>query len=100
MLWRQGDVYIADVESIPEGARRLPHCVLAEGEATGHCHRIAETDLAELLEADAQRFLRVHGGPVTLTHDEHGPITLPPGTYRVWQQREYAPGGFFRPVMD
>jgi hypothetical protein len=27
----------------------------------------------------------------TVTHEEHGPITLPRGTYRVWRQREYSP---------
>ena len=99
MLWRQGDVYIETVETIPEGARRLSHCVLAEGEATGHCHRVVETQYAELLELGNQRFLRVHAGAVTLAHDEHAPLTLPAGSYRVWQQREYAPSGA-RTVVD
>jgi len=25
----------------------------------------------------------------TLVHQEHDPIALPPGTYRVWRQREH-----------
>ena len=99
MLWRQGDVYIATVDSIPQDARPLPHCVLAEGEATGHCHRIVQTKCAELLELGNQRFLRVHTEAVTLAHDEHSPVTLPAGSYRVWQQREYAPTGI-RTVVD
>jgi hypothetical protein len=99
MLWRQGDVYIATVDSVPPTALRLPHCVLAEGEATGHCHRIAEVERAELLEVGGQRFLRVHAESVTLIHDEHGPVTLPAGCYRIWQQREYTPSGL-RIVMD
>ena len=93
MLWRQGDVYITTVPSIPESAKPLGHCVLAEGEATGHSHRILEIDRVKLFELNGQRFLRVKDAAVTLVHDEHGPITLPAGEYRFWQQREYSPQG-------
>ena len=99
MLWRQGDVYISTIEVIPEGARQLPHCVLAEGEATGHCHRIVETQHAKLLQLGDQRFLCVNAAEVTLMHDEHAPIKLPAGSYRIWQQREYSPVGI-RTVVD
>jgi hypothetical protein len=99
MLWRQGDVYILTVDSIPESAKQLPRCILAEGEATGHSHRILQTESASLFQAGQQRFLRVLAEPVTLVHDEHAPVTLPPGLYLVWQQREYSPSGN-RTVMD
>src|SRR3989304_3582392 len=46
MQYRQGDVFIEEVASIPEGARRVPalngRYVIAEGEATGHAHTIDE----------------------------------------------------------
>jgi hypothetical protein len=29
-----------------------------------------------------------------LTHEEHAPIPLPAGLYRVVQQREFVPGSF------
>ena len=29
-----------------------------------------------------------------ITHEEHGPISLPAGHYRVVRQREYIPGAF------
>ena len=35
----------------------------------------------------------------TVAHEEHGPITLPRGSYRVWRQREYSPEAV-RPVRD
>jgi hypothetical protein len=31
-------------------------------------------------------------------HEEHQPITLEPGIYRVWQQREYTPEAIRRVV--
>jgi hypothetical protein len=36
-------------------------------------------------------FLTVTGEPAALEHDEHDTITLPPGSYRIVRQREYAP---------
>jgi hypothetical protein len=50
-----------------------------------------------------RRFLRIATGAM-LTHEEHAPIPLPAGLYRVVQQREFDPGsfeaGWFRPVAD
>ena len=97
-MWRQGDIYFSPVSSIPTGATRLPHCVLAEGEATGHSHRIDVPDTAELLETPEGHYLRVLADHATVVHPEHGPILLPTGTYRVWRQREYTPQGIRRVV--
>jgi hypothetical protein len=35
-----------------------------------------------------------------LTHEEHAPIRLPAGLYRVVRQREYLPGWQQREVAD
>lgn len=90
-LYRHGDLLVSDADSIPQDARRLHHLVLAEGELTGHSHRIAERDAAVLYEARGEMFLSVVGERATLVHQEHGPIALGPGIYRVWRQREYTP---------
>ncbi len=90
-MWRQGDVFIAEVETIPATAKLVPHCVLAEGEVTGHSHRIADIKTAQLFVDGTDRFLRVLADSAELIHQEHGPITLPRGDYRVWPQREYTP---------
>ena len=91
MLFRHGDVLLADVPEVPEGARRRPDLVLAYGEATGHSHRIEPHDSAELYELDNVLYLRVSGPAATLVHEEHAPIALHSGSYRVWRQREYTP---------
>lgn len=92
-MWRHGDVFVAKVAEteIPADARRLPHCILAEGELTGHSHRIQERGAAELFDFNGSRYLRVTAEMATLIHQEHAAITLPRGTYRVWIQREYTP---------
>jgi hypothetical protein len=98
-MWRHGDVLIAPVGAIPSDAIRRPFPVLAEGEATGHSHRIAEPGAAELLERGGMLYLRVVTECATVVHQEHRPITLPRGNYRVWQQREYTPQAI-RTVRD
>ena len=78
---------------------RKHHCVLAEGEVTGHTHRIEEPGAAELLECGGTLYLRVIADRATVVHQEHRPLALPHGEYRVWQQREYTPQAI-RTVAD
>lgn len=104
--FRQGDVYVLSTnESIPEEAQLIQRdcgrVILAYGEVTGHAHVIADQDV-ELFSTTADavdRWLRVGPKGATLTHDEHGPITLVQGTYRVRIQREYSPAAI-RNVAD
>jgi len=39
-------------------------------------------------------------GPVALTHEEHAPLSIAPGDYRIIQQREYQPRETPRAVSD
>lgn len=90
-MYRHGDLLVAAVAEIPAGSRRLSHLTLAEGEMTGHSHRIAEANQATLYACDDQLYLEVFQAGATLVHQEHGPIVLPEGVYRAWKQREYSP---------
>lgn len=99
MLWRHGDVLIAEASSLPSGAKLCPNTILARGEITGHSHRVEAPQTAELWERDGELFLRVVAESARVVHEEHKPITLPRGIYRVWMQREYTPEAI-RPVYD
>jgi hypothetical protein len=89
-MWRHGDVLIAPVEEIPASAKSRKQPILAYGEVTGHSHRIEAPEKAELWENGNELFLKVLE-TTRIIHEEHKPITLLPGTYRVWKQREYTP---------
>jgi hypothetical protein len=97
-MYRQGDVLIIPVQSIPENLepieRKGGRAVLAHGEATGHAHAIAAAGAALFRDAElAAIFMTVsEEAPVALMHDEHGTIMIPPGKFRVVRQREYVPG--------
>jgi hypothetical protein len=98
-LYRHGDLLVSTAKTLPVGARRLQHVVLAQGELTGHSHRIAERESAILYETTDGLYLDVTGDAATLIHQEHGPIELPRGLYHVWRQREYSPAEI-RTVRD
>lgn len=97
-MFRQGDVLLIATDQTPEGPEiprdRRRRIVLAYGEATGHAHAIADRG-AVLRGVDLERrFLEVLAdGGVTLSHEEHDPIRVPRGTYRVVRQREWASEG-------
>lgn len=98
-MWRHGDVLIAPAAELPGTARRRPGSVLAYGEVTGHSHRFADSSAVELWEHGGQLFVRVVADAATVVHEEHHPLTLPQGVYRVWMQLEYTPGAI-RTVVD
>jgi hypothetical protein len=101
-MFRQGDVLIVPVAALPEGAepigspdeRRGWPVVLAYGEATGHAHAIRDGRIQEyrwtgsLDGARESRFIEVIE-PCTVSHEEHAPIPLPQGLYRIVAQREF-----------
>jgi len=91
MLIRQGDVIITNANKI-EG-KKLSHLTLAEGEVTGHSHRISE-GIAELYEKEGTLYLKVLSDTATLIHEEHQKIKIPQGGWQVRIQREYEPQGW------
>ncbi|MDF0552182.1 hypothetical protein [Kamptonema sp. UHCC 0994] len=93
---RQGDVILTPVQKT-EGQKK-PHLTLAEGEVTGHSHRIIDGK-AELYEKDGTLYLRVLSSTALLSHEEHNPISIPQGNWMVRIQREYEPQGW-RYVAD
>ena len=94
---RQGDVLIIPSDTLVKGTK-LHHLTLANGEVTGHRHRISNGE-AELLERDGVMYLRVLSPTALLTHEEHAPVTIPRGNWQIRIQREYEPDGW-RDVAD
>jgi len=85
-------VLLVEVDAIPAevtAEARSGRIVLAEGEATGHAHAIHERD-ARTFTHQGERFLLTRS-KACLVHEEHGPIEVPSGTWRVVIQREYEP---------
>jgi hypothetical protein len=91
VVWRQGDVFIISVKGAPTGQRVQRRPVLAEGEVTGHAHRLARPDSGSVFTVGNQMYLEVLESTASVTHEEHGPVELTRGCYEVRIQREYSP---------
>ena len=93
-IYRQGDVLIERISTIPKTAKKTVsingRIILAHGEATGHHHSV-DADAADWWKTEeGDQFVTVKE-PTEVVHQEHAPIPLAPGKYRVRRQREYFP---------
>ncbi len=106
MLFRHGDLLIETIDTLPHHGPRRNSPILAYGAVTGHVHRIEDSARAEIFYSGNEIYLHILA-PTRIIHEEHHPIDLDPGYYRVWCQREYMPvnerwrtGVSFRTVRD
>jgi hypothetical protein len=106
-MYRQGDVLVMAIDhaALPSNLIDAPRdrnnrLVLARGEATGHAHVLTGERVVMRCPPDQPEtlYLLIEGYG-RLVHEEHGPIGIPAGVYRVIRQREYEPGAI-RPVND
>src|SRR5215475_6900498 len=87
-MFRQGDVLITRIARLPEGLNERQSKIILAGEVTGHSHRLVQGCVLE--DARGALFLEVPQR-TQVVHEEHHPLTLEPGSYRITRQREYAP---------
>jgi hypothetical protein len=89
-LFQQGDVLMYKVDELPKNLKPAKSKVLAEGEVTGHCHKIDEnTDV--FVDENGNLFMEVKAETSTVKHDTHHPIEVPKGLYEVKIVQEHDP---------
>lgn len=97
--YRHGDVLLTP-EKLPDKYQELKTNIVAEGESTGHAHRITN---GNLFQAGNVIFV-VPGDNTSITHEEHNALTLPrlPEGYGYKRtiQREYDDEQEWREVAD
>lgn len=101
--YRQGEILIFKLKEPlrpDRAAKRVKGNVIREGEGEGHQHKVeGDAQLSmfpetkaptpgETKEQPSQGVLEVGKGGATVTHPEHGPVKLKPGTYAVQTQKE------------
>ncbi|ESA32134.1 hypothetical protein N836_26370 [Leptolyngbya sp. Heron Island J] len=85
---RQGDLIL--LPTVKVLGDKLPHLTLVEGVSTGHSHRISK-GIATLFSHREQLYLQVRSRFAILSHDEHRPLKVHHGNWKIYVQREYAP---------
>jgi hypothetical protein len=101
---RQGDILLKAVDkNPPEGLQAKKEVILAEGELTGHVHRVRANEIYEW-EENGQRYIRVIGETGELSHEDHDPAPVnviePDTTYKVITQKEWDLQSQWRNVVD
>lgn len=107
--YRQGELLfvlkaIKDMQGLEKAlAKGKRTTVVAEGEATGHKHELADPDTAILVDIrnayiwiddenpefhNFEKILHTKTG-TTIKHPDHQDLSLPAGTYYIRTQREY-----------
>lgn len=99
--YRQGDVLIEKINSIPKKLKKekAKKIILAEGEATGHAHTMDIND-ADWWKNGDEQVVSLKKEKALVKHEEHKPIELPLGDYQIIRQREYHPTMKERKVED
>jgi hypothetical protein len=99
---RQGDLLLEQVGEVAAEAEPVPHRgrpahVLARGERTGHAHRVVAGPGVSLLRSPPRDregltigYLALERA-ASLEHEEHRPVRLDPGVWRVRRQRRWDP---------
>ena len=88
-LFRQGDVLIRKVPSIPKTAIPISSSVIAEGEKPGHNHKLKGSQ--QVFETHEKQLYFKAKQTVILQHPEHNTLEIPAGCYIIQQQRRYNP---------
>jgi hypothetical protein len=92
-MYRQGDILLTTLSEGVKGEFKLrPSGVIAQGEATGHAHRIEGGKVFATIPSDDWVEITLYilvEDAARLVHDEHNPIALPPGLYKVIRQVQW-----------
>ena len=110
--YQQGDVVMLKVDDdyfkehtnndvVEYHGKQPTHAIMAFGEVTGHTHQV---NMANMLKEagvtlhmgyngkageDVPQGFVVHNETVTITHEEHDPLELPPGKYIIKIVQEF-----------
>ena len=87
-VYTQGDVCLVQMDKLPKDAKKVDTngvIILAEGELTGHAHRIF-SDTAVLWKTGEDDYIQTKV-PEKVVHEEHPAGTFEPGIYKIFHQR-------------
>ena len=89
---RHGDLLVKKVSAIKIQGVKKDNKILLEGEATGHMHSITKGTVYSITPTRQNNYFLGYldvKEEALLTHPEHKSITLHPGLYEFYRQREY-----------
>lgn len=85
-MQRQGDLLLIPTDRPPQGLISLRTTVVQQGEHS-HCLEAGQV----LRDPEKGELFILVDREVRLVHEEHAPLSLKPGCYKVQRQRQYRP---------
>tara|TARA_B100000686_G_scaffold14012_1_gene13420 strand:+ start:2070 stop:2546 length:477 start_codon:yes stop_codon:yes gene_type:complete len=88
-IFRHGDLLIREITEFPNNLKRIgQNGILAEGEVTGHFHKLEGKH--EIYDGMTEKFFEAFD-EIELKHNEHKMLKIPKGKYIVIREQEYNP---------
>ena len=105
VMYRHGDLLITRINAVPQSAINISSKIIAEGEVSGHKHKLVGQAIVRLLpgreasgvengDISINRIPELYfsaSEDVKLMHEEHKTLELPMGSYKVTKEREFNP---------
>ena len=92
-LYRHGDLLIKQIDHIPLSAKPLSTSIIAEGEITGHNHKLYGSHQVYGTHSQNPRIIEPTyfqaKEDISLKHQEHNTLKISKGNYVVVHEREY-----------
>ena len=95
---RQGDVFVEAIKSLPKGLKKKKDNVLVHSDSTMHDHTLKGGTV--YVDKTGDLFLDVPKATQIVHTEDHLPVDLPKGVYKVVRQKEYLMENMTRVVVD
>ena len=108
VMYRHGDLLITRVNALPSGLVQINPKTIAEGEISGHKHRlVGNANVCVNWEEKHRSINDYHEvwfkafNKIKVIHEEHKTLELPKGVYKVTKERQFDPfQGITQKVVD
>lgn len=95
---RQGDVWIESIESLPKGLKKKADNIIVYSDVTGHSHTLKSGNVYS--DKKGNLYLEALKKTQVVHTEDHDPIDLPKGVYKIIHQVEYVMENMTKVVVD
>ena len=97
-FYRQGDVGIQEINTLPKGLQENKDNIIVHSDSTLHDHSLKTGKV--YVNKDGELFLDAPQDTQIVHTEDHKPIDLPKGKYKIIRQREYVMENMTKLVID
>ena len=94
-FYRHGDLLLRQIDEIPESCTPMKTNIIAEGEVTGHNHKLYGSHQVYGTHSENPRIIEPTyfqaKEDISLKHQQHATLKISKGNYVIIHEREYEP---------